>query len=140
MSKEKESVQSQGNVSVQGSIVWQKLIDFGGTEKFVPELIEKVIVEGNGVGSIRKIHIKGGGEIVEKLTSIDFDKMEMRFNIISTPMPVENYEGIFIVTNIDSSNCSVLFESIYEVLPEQKAEMNTVIKNFQTVFLSNLDK
>lgn len=140
MNKEKESVKSQGNVNVDGSIVWQKLIDFGGTEKFVPELIEKVIVEGNGIGAIRKIHTKGGGEIIEKLTSINFDKMEMKFSIISTPMPIENYEGILIVTCIDNGKCSVLFESIYEVFAEQKIEMNSAIKNFQTVFLSNLDK
>lgn len=140
MSKEKESVKSEGNINLDGSIVWLKLIGFGGTEKFVPELIEKVIVEGNGIGSIRKVYIKGGGEIIEKLTLVNFDKMEMRFSIISTPMPIENYEGILIVTNIDSGKCSVLFESIYEVFSEQKVEMNSVIKNFQTVFLSNLDK
>ncbi|MBW3545712.1 MAG: hypothetical protein KY428_08980, partial [Bacteroidetes bacterium] len=42
--------------------VWNKLIAFGGTEKFVPDLIEKVIVEGEGVGCIRTIYLKGGGE------------------------------------------------------------------------------
>jgi hypothetical protein len=66
--------------------------------------------------------------------------MEMKFIIISTPMPIENYEGIFTVTNIDDITCSVLFESIYDVLPEQKAEMYNAIKNFQTVFISNLHK
>ena len=66
--------------------------------------------------------------------------MEMKFIIISTPMPIQNYEGVFIVTNIDDITCSVLFESIYEVSPEQKTEMHNVIKDFQTVFISNLDK
>jgi hypothetical protein len=140
MGKEKESVASQGIVNCNSSIIWQKLIEFGGTEKFVPELIEKVVVKGSGIGSLRTIHIKGGGEIIEKLTSVDTDKMEMKFIITSTPMPVQNYEGIFTVTNIDDAACSVLFESIYQVLPEQKTEMYNVIKNFQMVFISNLDK
>lgn len=64
----------------------------------------------------------------------------MKFIIISTPMPIQNYEGIFTVTNFDNSTCSVVFESIYEVSPEQKTEMYNVIKDFQTVFISNLDK
>ena len=140
MGTEKESVASQGIVNCNSSIIWQKLIEFGGTEKFVPELIERVVVEGTGIGSIRTIHIKGGGEIIEKLTSVNADKMEMKFIIISTPMPIQNYEGIFTVTSNDDTTCSVLFESIYEVSPEQKAEIYNVIKNFQTVFISNLDK
>lgn len=140
MGTEKESVASQGIVNCNSSIIWQKLIEFGGTEKFVPDLIERVVVEGAGIGSIRTIHIKGGGEIIEKLTSVNADKMEMKFIIISTPMPIQNYEGIFTVTHIDDTTCSVLFESIYNVLPEQKAEIYNVIKNFQTVFISNLDK
>lgn len=140
MSKEKVIVKSQAVVKSQSSIVWQKLINFGGTEKFVPELIEKVILEGNGVGSIRTIHIKGGGVIIEKFTSLNVEKMEMKFIVISTHMPIENYEGIFTVTNIDNASCSVLFESIYEVSPQQKNEMGDAIKNFQKVFISNLDK
>jgi len=140
MGKERESVQSQGIVNSNGFTIWQKLIEFGGTEKFVPELIESVDIEGKGIGSLRTIYIKGGGEIIERLTSINTDKMEMKFIIISTPMPIENYEGIFTVTNINDITCSVLFESIYDVLPEQKAEMYNAIKNFQTVFISNLHK
>lgn len=140
MGKEKESVKSQGIVNSDGLLVWQKLIAFGGTEKFVPELIERVDVEGTGIGSIRTIHIKGGGEIIEKLTSINTDKMEMKFIIVATPMPIQNYEGIFTVTSLDDSTCSALFESIYDVLPEQKAEMYNAIKNFQTAFISNLHK
>lgn len=140
MGKENESVKSQGIVNSNGLVVWQKLIAFGGTEKFVPELIERVDVEGTGIGSIRTIHIKGGGEIIEKLTSINTDKMEMKFIIVATPMPIQNYEGIITVTSLDDSTCSALFESIYDVLPEQKAEMYNAIKNFQTAFISNLHK
>jgi hypothetical protein len=43
MGKESESVASQGIVNSNGSIIWQKLIEFGGTEKFVPELIERLL-------------------------------------------------------------------------------------------------
>ncbi|WP_445456428.1 SRPBCC family protein [Flavobacterium sp. HNIBRBA15423] len=140
MTKEKVSVKSQGEVKCNSSLVWQKLIEFGGTEKFVPELIEKTIAEGVGIGSIRTIYLKGGGVIIEKFTSLNVEKMEMKFIIISTPMPIENYEGIFTVKNIDDVLCFVLFESIFEVNPQQKVEISKVIKDFQTVFISNLDK
>lgn len=140
MSKVKVSKMSEMIVNLNAQKVWEKLVDFGGTEKFVPDLIEKVIVEGSGIGAVRTIYIKGGGEIIEKLTSIDRSKLEMKFIILSTPMPVFNYEGVFTVISQEENKCNVRFESIYEVSVEQKEEMNSIIKNFQETFLSNLDK
>lgn len=140
MNKVKASKISEAIVNLNAEKVWGKLVDFGGTEKFVPDLIEKVIVEGNGIGAVRTIFIKGGGEIIEKLTSIDQSKLEMKFIILSTPMPIFNYEGIFTVISEEENKCNVRFESIYEVSIEQKEEMNSIIKDFQETFLSNLDK
>lgn len=140
MSKIKVSLKSKGIVNLDKKIIWKKLVSFGGTEKYVPELIEKVIVQGNGIGSIRNIYIKGGGEIVEKLTLADENKFELRFIIVSTPMPVYNYEGIFNISSINDNKSEVEFESVYEVLSNQENEINDVIKNFQETFISNLDK
>ena len=140
MRKVKVSQTSEAIVNLDVEKVWKKLVDFGGTEKFVPDLIEKVILEGNGVGALRTIYIKGGGEILEKLTSINRNKLEMKFIILSTPMPVYNYEGVFKIDPKDDDKCSVKFESIYDVAIQEREEINTIIKNFQEIFLSNLDK
>ena len=140
MNKELEKVKSQEIVNGNSSIIWQKLIDFGGTEKFVPELIETVTKEGNGVGATRIIHLKGGGEILEELIFIDEDSMTMKFIILSTPMPLQNYEGVHTVTHLDNNQCNVTFESSYEVADNLKVEIETIIKGFQKTFLSNLSK
>lgn len=58
MSKVKVSKISEAIVNLDAEKVWKKLVDFGGTEKFVPDLIEKVIVEGSGIGAVRTIYIK----------------------------------------------------------------------------------
>lgn len=140
MSKIKVSQKSEATVNLNAEKVWKKLIDFGGTEKFVPDLIEKVLVEGNGIGAVRTIYLKGGGEILEKLTSIDQIRLKMKFIILSTPMPVLNYEGVFTINSQGNNKCTVIFESNYEVQAVQEEEMYSVIKNFQKTFLSNLDK
>lgn len=136
----KEHVKSTASVKLPSVLVWNKLIAFGGTEKFVPDLLEKVIVEGDGIGAVRTISLKGGGEIVEELTKIDETKHQMTFVVLSTPMPVYNYEGTFTIRSINKDECAVDFESIYEVSPENKQEMNKVIKGFQETFISNLHK
>jgi len=140
MSKVNVSIRSEAIVNLNAEKLWEKLVDFGGTEKFVPDLIEKVIVEGNGIGAVRTIYLKGGGVIVEELTWINSSTLEMKFIILSTPMPVFNYEGVFTVFSQEENKCNVRFESIYEVSVEKKEKMNSIIKNFQVIFLSNLDK
>lgn len=140
MNEIKSEVTSRNFVELPAAIVWDKLVFFGGTEKFVPELIEKVDVQGKGIGAIRTIHLKGGGEIVEKLTKIDNNSYHMEFIILSTPMPVKEYTGLFEVLKISSDKCEVSFTSKYKVSRENENEMTNVIKGFQETFISNLDK
>jgi len=139
MNKRSE-VTSKNYVELKAKIVWEKLIAFGGTEKFVPDLIEKVTVKGMGIGAIRNIYLKGGGEIIEELTQIDNEKRLMEFIILSTPMPITNYTGIFKVSEISNSKCEVKFVSKYNVFSENRDEMKSIIKGFQETFISNLDK
>ena len=109
----KSEVTSKNYVELNADIVWKKLIVFGGTEKFVPKLIEKVTVKGQGIGAIRDIYLKGGGKIIEELTKIDNEERHMEFIILSTPMPITNYTGIFIVNEISNTKCEVKFSSNY---------------------------
>ena len=140
MNKVFETVKSEATVNNSASEIWKKIIKFGGTEKFVPELIEKVIVDGQGVGAKRTIHLNGGGEILEELTFLDEGNMKMKYIILSTPMPLENYEAIHVLTHLSDSQCSVTFESNYEIDNNQKDEIGDIIKGFQTTFLSNLHR
>ncbi len=140
MNEIKREVTSKSFVELPAATIWDKLVSFGGTEKFVPELIEKVNVQGEGIGAIRTIHLKGGGEIVEKLTKIDVKNYHMEFIILSTPMPIQEYTGVFEVQKISSKKCEVLFISKYKVSRENENEMKNIIKGFQETFISNLDK
>ncbi|KIX20089.1 hypothetical protein SY27_16390 [Flavobacterium sp. 316] len=127
-------------VAVKTSEVWKKLVAFGGTDKFVPDLIERVSVKGNSVGAVRTIYLKGGGEIVEELTEIDSKNHKMEFIILSTPMPITNYTGIFEISKAAENSCEVTFTSKYKTYSENEKEMESVIKGFQETFISNLDK
>lgn len=136
----KSEVTTKGFVELETAIIWNKLIAFGGTEKFVPNLIETVDLKGSGIGAVRDIYLKDGGKIIEKLTKIDIVNHRMEFIILSTPMPISEYVGIFEVHKILNNKCEVVFISKYKVSSKNKDEMETIIKEFQEVFISNLDK
>src|SRR5690606_18640266 len=118
-----EHVKSTDTVDRPLRQVWDKLVAFGGTEKFVPDLIEKVVLKGSGIGAVRTIYLNGGGEIIEKLTGVDESNHRLTFVILSTPMPLTNYEGSFTVRPLAESSCAVDFESLYLVRAEKKDEM-----------------
>lgn len=140
MKEVQSKVMTKNVIEVEADKVWNKLITFGGTEKFVPDLIDKVRVEGKGIGAVRNIYLKGGGEIIEKLTKVDSTNHQMEFIILSTPMPISDYTGIFEVNEISESKCEVIFISQYSVSSEKKDAMKSAIKGFQETFVSNLDK
>ena len=136
----KEQVKSAKTVQLPAALVWQKLVAFGGTEKFVPELIEKVTVAGSGPGALRTVYLKGGREILEKLTRLDEQNRQLHFVILSTPMPVQNYEGILAVSATGEGECLVSFASVYDVDAAHQDDMRAIIKGFQETFLSNLHR
>lgn len=133
-------IKSKAIVELPAQMVWKKLISFGNTERFVPQMIKSVDVTGTGIGAIRTIHLIGGGQIMEKLTKIDQKNKVFEFIILSTPMPISDYTGTFSVRKKNTSSCEVTFESIYKVSAKDKDEIDKVVKNFQATFLSNLEK
>jgi len=138
--KTNESIVSNGLVEASAKKVWNKLIDFGGTEKFVPNLIKNVLVKGKGIGAIRTIYLINGGKIKEELIEIDEENRKMKFIILSTPMPISKYIGTFTVKTVANNKCEVIFKSTYKVESKNKEEMKNIIKEFQKIFISNLNK
>ena len=135
-----QTVASKNHVNQSVEEVWNKLIAFGGTEKFVPNMIEKVVVKGNGIGAIRTIYLKPEGIIKEELTYLDIANKVLKFKILSTPMSLKNYVGTITVSESNDEKCLVNFTSEYIVLSENIEEINTIIKKFQETFISNLHK
>ena len=85
--------------------VFDILVAFGGVEKILPEMIESVEVIGSGVGALRKIKIKGGGNITERL-EVAYDDHVFAYSIVfNDSMPFENYCAV--VTLEDEGNKTV---------------------------------
>lgn len=132
------SVSTTDKVRAGANEVWDKIVAFGGTQKYVPSLIDNVTVQGTGLGAVRTIQLHGGGAITERLTHIDSSSQLMKYIILSTPMPIQQYEASTQVSALDDNTCEVRFESSYEVSEDNHQEINTIIKKFQEEFISNL--
>jgi mxaD protein len=84
-------------VHVKASVdkVWATVKDFDGLAKWHPALASDELTSGsNGsAGATRKLTLKGGGTVMEKLTAYDETGHSYRYIIIESPLPVAHYSS-----------------------------------------------
>lgn len=71
--------------------VFDILVQFGGLERILPDMIESLELTGSGLGALRTVKIKGGGTVIERLDAA-FDQRLFAYTItFNDVMPFENY-------------------------------------------------
>ena len=70
--------------------VWAMVKDFGGLHKWLPP-VASTKLEKKGNDTFRTLTLKDGGEIIEKLTSIDDSAMKIKYEIVGGVAPVADY-------------------------------------------------
>ena len=75
--------------------VWDAVKDFDGLAKWHPALASDELTSGrNGtVGATRKLTLKGGGAVLEKLTAYDEAGHSYRYIITDSPLPIAHYSS-----------------------------------------------
>jgi hypothetical protein len=78
--------------------VWDKIKDFSRLHEWHPAVESSTTTDGNTVGSVRTLKLKGGGEIVEKLEGYDAAARSYRYRMSDPgPVPVTNYTSTLTV-------------------------------------------
>src|SRR5262249_10305990 len=78
--------------------VWNRGKDFDALQAWQPAVESSTATDGNNVGSLRTLNLKGGGQIVEILEG--YDAAEHKFNYRMKdpgPVPVTNYTSTITV-------------------------------------------
>ena len=82
--------------------VFDILVQFGGLEKIMPDMIESLKLKGSGLGAVRTIKLKSGGTVVERL-DVAYDQRVFAYTITANDaLPFENYCAV--VTLEDAGN------------------------------------
>jgi hypothetical protein len=87
--------------------VWAYARDFNGHGEWHPLIAQSDVEDGlpsDRVGCVRNFTLTNGGHLRERLLS--FSDLERRFtyNILVSPMPIENYVAIFGVKPVTEGN------------------------------------
>jgi hypothetical protein len=101
--------------------VWETIRDFKAINRYATG-ITQCKMEGDGIGSIRKLTV-ASGEILERLESLDDQAKEITYSLIKSPLPIESCQSTMSLSYVDEGKCSIKWSSSFEPdgVPEKEA-------------------
>ena len=121
--------------------VWDKLNDFNGWNKWHPAVAKSEIVdkENNKKGAVRVLTLQDGGKIKETLLGYDAKAKNYRYNIVESPLPVQDYESSIKVKPGKSGGSLVEWSGKFKSKGDDKAATDTITGIYKSG-LENLKK
>ncbi len=111
--------------------------DFGGIDKYLND-IEKVDLEGDGVGAVRTLTLTDGAKVVETLTALDAEAMTLSYAIQDSPLPVEGYEATMKVSALEGGGSRVDWSSTFMAKGVPDADAQKAIESVYDAGLAGL--
>ena len=71
---------------------WDAVAAIGRLDVWFPA-ISDCRVEGEGVGAVRHLTLDGGGDMVDRIVSIEPEARRLRYHRVESPFPVTSYVG-----------------------------------------------
>ena len=105
-----------------------QVADFGGIRELVPDEAESVALEGDGVGAVRTVRIKGlPGEIKERLEAV-VDGRLLSYSIINdTALPFDRYHAVVEVEDAPGGGCTVRWGSNWIAKGASEADVRKMV-------------
>jgi carbon monoxide dehydrogenase subunit G len=90
----RQKVTETVTVAASPEAVWERIGDFGAMHGWHPVVESTETTNGSQPGSIRTLHLKGGGTIVEELTKHSAEERRFSYRMKDPgPLPVTNYSS-----------------------------------------------
>jgi hypothetical protein len=115
------------------------LMDFGGVAKLAPEAVDGVECEGEGLGAIRTVRIKGlPGTVVERL-DVASDERVFAYSIINeTALPLERYIAVVELADAADGGCVVRWGSNWIAKGQPEAEVRKMLTALYTRLIDGI--
>ncbi|MFJ9944973.1 SRPBCC family protein [Streptomyces erythrochromogenes] len=106
----------KGNIACPASVVWGRVVAFGGIAQWHP-LISRSIQEnapGPGGGVVRSLTTYDGAAIREELTACDPESRRLSYTFLASPFPVAHYCATMEVSETGPTSCQVTWTATFE--------------------------
>lgn len=120
--------------------VWDLIGNFNALPDWHPAVERSEIEEEEGGrGVIRRLHLLGGGTLVERLEKLDDSEHLYSYEILESPLPVADYHATLRVRE-EEGGCTVEWSSEFEPKGAPEQDAAAVIQGIFDAGLENLKK
>lgn len=123
-------------LGVPAQKVWDLIGGFNALPDWHPAVETSELEEE---GTVRRLSLVGGGEIVEKLAQTDDEGRIYSYSILSSPLPVAGYTAEIKVTG-EGENCNIEWSSSFEPSGASESDATKVIEGIYQAGFDNLKK
>ena len=123
-------------LGVPAQKVWDLIGGINTVADWHPAVEKSELEQG---GTIRKLSLVGGGEIVEKLTQTDDEGRTYSYSIVSSPLPVAGYNAEIRVTG-EGDSCNIEWSSNFEPNGASETDATEAIQGIYQAGFDNLKK
>ncbi|HET7795021.1 MAG TPA: SRPBCC family protein [Rhizobacter sp.] len=104
----RQKVVEKITINAPAAAVWARIRNFDALKDWHPAVAESPASQGNTVGSVRALKLKGGGELTETLEGYDDAAMKYSYRAKDGgALPVTNYTSTILVTASGSNQATV---------------------------------
>lgn len=103
---------TERTVKMSRQKIYAHLMDFGGLKKLLPDDVESVSLQGQGVGAVRTVQLVGvEGKVQERLDGA-IDGLVMSYSIINdTKLPLDRYHAVVELADAPGGGCKIRWGS-----------------------------
>ncbi len=125
------------DLDVAADELWKLIGGFNALPDWHPAVEKSELQEE---GQIRKLSLKGGGTIIEKLVKSDPHERVYSYTIEDSPLPVSNYQAEIKVKDNGRGKSSVEWSSEFSAAGAPEADAMEAIKGIYQAGFDNLKK
>lgn len=126
-------------LTVSSAIAWDAIRTIGRLDVWFPSLAT-CRVEGDGVGALRYITLRRGGDITDRVVEIDPTRRRLIYERIKSPFPVTSYVGTVEVFESFDSRAVVVWTVDFESRPEDSAGVADALRTGIGAGVEGMDK
>jgi hypothetical protein len=114
-------------LTVPAAKAWDAITKIGRLDVWFPT-ISSCVVEGSGVGAIRRMDLARGGKIVDHIVDVRPEKMRLTYERVESPFAVTSYRGTVEVFESFDGLGVVVWTIDFESTPENSPLVNAQLE------------
>ncbi len=123
-------VKETTHINAPAKAVWALVGGFKALDRWHPAIVSSTLLgTGTEIGDIRVLTLADNMEVVERLEFYDEHAMTFRYQILESPLPVDNYHASVTVKSAEDGMAIVIWQSSFKAADASNDEAKQIINN-----------